>query len=91
VHRTLTSLIEKGMVRPSLDAPTVYSAVDLDSALEAAVKKQESELREMEAQKRELQELSKQQRFRALMRLPLLRSSRVLRNSSLMLFLSWSQ
>jgi sugar-specific transcriptional regulator TrmB len=64
VHRTLTSLIEKGMVRPSLDAPTVYSAVDLDTALEAAVKKQESELREMETRKRELQELSKQQLFR---------------------------
>ena len=30
VHRTLTSLIEKGMVRPSFDAPTVYAAVDLE-------------------------------------------------------------
>ncbi|MGZ4926487.1 MAG: TrmB family transcriptional regulator [Halobacteriota archaeon] len=64
VHRPLTGLIEKGMVRPSLEAPTVYSAVDLDTALESALKKQESELREMEARKRELQELSKQQRFR---------------------------
>jgi sugar-specific transcriptional regulator TrmB len=64
VHRTLTGLIEKGMVRPSLDSPTVYTAVDLDSALESAVKKQESELREMEARKRELQELAKQQQFR---------------------------
>jgi sugar-specific transcriptional regulator TrmB len=65
VHRTLTSLIDKGMVRPSLDSPTVYAAVDLDTALEAALKKQESELREMEARKRELQELSKQQKFQA--------------------------
>lgn len=64
VHRTLTSLIEKGMVRPSLDSPTVYAAIDLDTALGSALQKQQSELREMEARKRELQELSQQQRFR---------------------------
>jgi sugar-specific transcriptional regulator TrmB len=51
------------MVRPSLNAPTVYAAVDLETALESALKKQESELREMEVRKRELQELSAQQRF----------------------------
>jgi HTH-type transcriptional regulator, sugar sensing transcriptional regulator len=65
VHRTLTSLIEKGMVRPSLNAPTLYAAVDLDTALEAALNKHETELREMEARKRELQELAKQQQFRS--------------------------
>jgi len=65
VHRTLASLIEKGMVRPSLDAPTIYAAVDLETALEAALKKHESEMREMEVRKQELQELSKQQRLRA--------------------------
>ena len=61
MHRTLTSLIEKDMVRPSLDSPTIYAGVDLDTALESALKKHQSELREMEARKRELQELSKQQ------------------------------
>jgi len=63
VHRTLTELIEKGMVRPSLDSPTLYSAVDLEKALEAALKKQQSELREMDERRQELQELSKRQRF----------------------------
>jgi sugar-specific transcriptional regulator TrmB len=65
VHRTLTSLIEKGMVRPSLGTPMVYTAVDLETALETALKRHESEIREMEARKQELQELSKQQRFQA--------------------------
>jgi sugar-specific transcriptional regulator TrmB len=63
VHRTLTSLIEKGMVRPSLDAPTVYTAVELETALESALKKHEAELHEMEARKIELEELSRQHRF----------------------------
>ncbi len=63
-HRTLTALIEKGMVRPSLDAPTMYTAVELESALESALKKHEAELHEMERRKRELEELSRQQRFR---------------------------
>ena len=64
VHRTLTNLIEKGMVRPSLNSPTVYAAVDLNDAISSVLKKQQSELREMEARKRELQELAKQQQFR---------------------------
>jgi HTH-type transcriptional regulator, sugar sensing transcriptional regulator len=64
VHRTLTSLIEKGMVRPSLDSPTIYAAVELETAVEAVFKKQESELHQMEARKRELQDLAKQHRFR---------------------------
>jgi len=64
VHRTLTALIEKGMVRPSLISPTTYTAVELETALESALKKHESELREMERRKRELEELFRQQQFR---------------------------
>ena len=55
VYRTLTGLIDKGMVNPSLETPTVYAAVELNIALEAAFKKQETELREMERRKQELQ------------------------------------
>ena len=64
VHRMLTGLIDKGMVNPSLDSPTVYAAVDLETALDSALKKHEAELREMEMKKQELQELSRQQLFR---------------------------
>jgi sugar-specific transcriptional regulator TrmB len=64
VHRTLTALIDKGMVRPSLDSPTLYTAVVLETALEAALKRHESEMREMEQRKRQLEELARQQRFR---------------------------
>ncbi|MGZ4865083.1 MAG: hypothetical protein ACXVIL_10065 [Halobacteriota archaeon] len=52
------------MVSPSIDGSAVYSAVDLDAALNFAMKKQQSELLEMEARKRELKELAKQQRLR---------------------------
>ncbi|MGZ4891499.1 MAG: TrmB family transcriptional regulator, partial [Halobacteriota archaeon] len=64
MHRTLNSLIDKGMVRPSLDSPTVYTAVELETALESALKQHEAELREMERRKQELEELSRQQQFR---------------------------
>jgi sugar-specific transcriptional regulator TrmB len=64
VHRTLNSLVERGMVRPSLNSPTVYAAVDINVALSSVLKKQQSELREMELRKRELQKLAKQQQFR---------------------------
>jgi sugar-specific transcriptional regulator TrmB len=65
VYRTLNSLIEKGMVKPSLDAPTVYAAVDLETALESALTKRESELREMELLKQQLKELARQQQVEA--------------------------
>jgi sugar-specific transcriptional regulator TrmB len=61
VHRTLNSLVERGMVRPSLNSPTVYAAVDINVALSSVLKKQQSEVREMEMRKRELQEVAKQQ------------------------------
>ncbi|MGZ4882201.1 MAG: helix-turn-helix domain-containing protein [Halobacteriota archaeon] len=64
VRRKLNSLIGKSMVSPSIDGSAVYSAVDLDAALNFAMKKQQSELLEMEARKRELKELAKQQRLR---------------------------
>ena len=63
VRRTCKSLIEKGMVRCSLHSPAVYAAVDLDVALASALHKRESELRELQARKHELQELAKQQQF----------------------------
>ncbi|MGZ4903740.1 MAG: TrmB family transcriptional regulator [Halobacteriota archaeon] len=65
MHRTLNSLIDKGMVRPSLDSPTLYAAVELDTALESALKKHESELHEMERRKRELEELSRRHSVRS--------------------------
>ena len=64
VYRTLTGLIDKDMVNPSLETPTVYAAVELDIALDTALKKHESELRELEMRKLELQKISKQQQFR---------------------------
>ncbi len=64
VHRTLIGLINKGIVTPSQETPTVYTAVDLDIALDSALEKYENELREMEQRKQELQELSKKQNFR---------------------------
>jgi hypothetical protein len=70
------------MIRPSLDAPTVYVAVDLDTALDSAVKKHESEPREMQVRKLELQQLAQEQ-FRLSDEVLRSRSSKVLTNSSL--------
>jgi len=64
VYRTLTGLIDKGMVSPSLDSPTIYTAVELEPALDMVLKKHESELREMEIRKQELLELAQRQVFR---------------------------
>jgi sugar-specific transcriptional regulator TrmB len=63
VHRTLTALIERGMVNPSLGVPTFYAAVDLEKALESVLKKRENELLEMEGRKQELADLSARLQF----------------------------
>jgi sugar-specific transcriptional regulator TrmB len=52
------------MVKPSPETPTVYTAVELNTVLDAALKRHETELLEMDRKKQELQELSKQHRFR---------------------------
>jgi len=62
VFRTLTSLVDKGMVNRSLKSPTVYSAVELNIALDAALKKYKTELHEKEVMKQEIEEISNQQR-----------------------------
>lgn len=62
VHRTLTGLLAKGLVNPTVHSPLVYAAVNLDTALDAAVKRQENKLRETEARRQELQELCESQR-----------------------------
>ena len=62
VHRTLAGLMERGMVRPTLDSPTTYAAVDLDTVIDVTVKNLESDLREI---KRRRQEIPKKLPFRA--------------------------
>ena len=70
VHRTLISLVDKDMVNKSLEPPTVYAAVELDVALDAALKKRQTELREMEIRKQELEEIVALQHFRPSDELP---------------------
>lgn len=41
IHRTLIDLIDKGMVSPSLSTPTIYTAVDLDVALNLELRKRQ--------------------------------------------------
>ncbi|MDD1720767.1 MAG: hypothetical protein LUP95_02125 [Euryarchaeota archaeon] len=60
MHRTLNSLIDKGVVRPSLTSPTIYAAVELESALEFALTRQEKELIEMKKHKHDIDELAQQ-------------------------------
>jgi sugar-specific transcriptional regulator TrmB len=53
------------MVRPSLDSPAVYIAIDPSTAVESILKQRESELREMKQRKRERQELLQPRRSRS--------------------------
>lgn len=64
MHRTLNSLSNKGMVCLSPESSTMCTAVELETALDAALHSRQQELREMEQRKRELEELSHKQRFR---------------------------
>ncbi len=64
IQHTLTTLIEADMVRPSLQSPTKYVAAEVGTAFELALRKHESELREMERRKQKLEKLFRQQHFR---------------------------
>jgi len=57
VDKTLRGLLEKGMIEASAERPTRYSAVPIETALDAAVMKQAYHLRQMECSKQELVEL----------------------------------
>ncbi len=63
VHRTLTALIEEDIVRPSLQSPTTYVAVELCIVLEAAMRHRASELQEMMVRAQELREYSHRHPF----------------------------
>jgi sugar-specific transcriptional regulator TrmB len=82
VRRTLNGLIGKRMVRTSSDRAGIYTAVDLDAALDAALKKQEIELLEMEARKRELTVLAQKQRFHPVNNVPTANTFKRSRNLS---------
>lgn len=60
VQHTLNTLIEKDMVRPSLQSPTTYAAVELNVILEAAMQSYSSELQDMKARQHEFMEFSRQ-------------------------------
>jgi sugar-specific transcriptional regulator TrmB len=61
VYKTLNGLLEKGMIEESTERPTKYSAVPIESALDAAVMKQAYQLRQMERSKQELVQLVNRQ------------------------------
>lgn len=58
VHRTLESLIEKGMVEVLLDTPQAYIAVPIKEAINSALNKHMNDYRKMEEKTRELVEIA---------------------------------
>ncbi|HYA61309.1 MAG TPA: helix-turn-helix domain-containing protein [Candidatus Acidoferrum sp.] len=64
VYLTLAGLVDKGVVKCSLKAPTVYTAEELGTSLDATFENFEGERHEMEMSKQELQGLLNQQSLR---------------------------
>jgi sugar-specific transcriptional regulator TrmB len=64
IHRRLTGLIAKSMIGKGVDNASLYIAADLDTALNAQLLTRHHELHQLEAAKRELEELLEGQQFR---------------------------
>src|SRR5208337_2718086 len=64
VYRKLASLADKTMVTAKRESPAVYTAMDLDDALDAVLLPRQRELRRMEGIKRELIVLANSTQFR---------------------------
>ncbi len=77
VSHILTTLIEEDMVRPSLQSPTEYVAVEFNTALEAVMRHRMYELQEIEVIRQELQEFFQQHPLRSS---PKISSFKLLRN-----------
>jgi sugar-specific transcriptional regulator TrmB len=65
VYRKLASLVDKTMVTAKRESPSVYTAMNLDDALDAVLLPRQRELRRMEGIKRELSVLMNNTQFLA--------------------------
>ena len=65
VYRKLASLVDKTMVTAKRESPSVYTAMNLDDALDAVLLPRQRELRRMEGIKRELSVLMNSTQFLA--------------------------
>jgi sugar-specific transcriptional regulator TrmB len=63
VHRTIESLIERGMAEELLETPVVYVAIPLNNALDALTEKHTIEQRRITAARRELEALAERMTF----------------------------